>query len=160
MTRARSLIVAYVTLIGVAASLLLAACGDAAPGSEREADIYAAVIRALVPPDDDATMVTREVFIGSGDEGVPLDLQADVLQELNEYEGLRFVDDRAEAVEDAPPRLVHNQGVYLEIGPIPERGTRLEVDALRYLDEEHQQRLRLDVTRTAGAWTVGDVSEI
>lgn len=159
MARARSPILVYVTLIGVVASLLLAACGDAEPGSEREADIYAAVIRALVPPDDDTTRVTKEVFIGGGDGGVPLDLQADVLQELGEYERLRFVDDRAEAVEEDPPHLVRNHGVYLEIGAIPERGTRVDVDALRYVDDDNRERLRVRVVRVAGAWTVDEVSE-
>jgi hypothetical protein len=84
-------------------------------------------------------------------------VQADVLKELEEFESLRFVDDREEAISDKQPRAVHSDGVYLEIGPVPEAGSRIIVPAFRYTDRNHQRRLRLHMTRSGSTWTVTSI---
>ena len=153
--RGRAGAAAIVALALVAGAV--SSCGDSSPTSTRDADIYAAIVRALVPPEDDETKVTREVYVGSGADGVSLDVQADVVQELDEYERIRFVDEQAEAVDDEPPMAVHNGGVYLELGDIPERGTTVRVDARRYVSEDDDERLTVTVERAGGTWGVADV---
>jgi hypothetical protein len=142
--------------------VLFGACSRSSSSGDREAQIVAASVRALVPPEDDETKVTRAVFVGPpGTEGrASLDLQADVLKELDEFESLRFVDDRAEAIESEPPRAVHSDGVYLEVGPVPDTGSRVTVPALRYVDRKHQQRLRLHVAKSGSTWTVTSVDRL
>jgi hypothetical protein len=160
MTRTHARSAWLAAVIALASGLFVAACDRASPDDDREAKVIAASVRALVPPQDDEDKVTRDVFLGSPTEGaVALDLQADVLQDLKEYESFRFVDDRSEAIEEDPPRAVHNDGVYLEIGPIPTTGSRITVPALRYTDEDHQERLDLDLRRTGTRWAVTDVTE-
>jgi hypothetical protein len=113
------------------------------------------VIRGLVPPEkEDDTSVSRYVFVGQIPEAVPLDLQADILAELENYENIRFVDDRAEAVDDDPPHVVKNEGVYLEFRDVPETGRRRTVDVLRYVDEDHQEEMQVTVEDTSGTWAV------
>src|SRR5262245_57136691 len=145
MARVRSRIASSTALLTLVAAVLFGACSDTSSSGDREAKIVAASIRALVLPEDDETKVTRAVFVGSpATEGrASLDLQADVLKELDEFESLRFVDDRDEAISDKPPRAVHSDGVYLEIGPVPESGSRVTVPATRYIDRHHRRRLRL-----------------
>jgi hypothetical protein len=146
-------------LVAVVGAVLFGACGDSSSSGDREAQIVAAAVRALVRPEDDETKVTRAVFIGAPDERsrASLDLQADVLKELDEFESLRFVDDREEAISDKQPRAVHSDGVYLEIGPVPETGSRITVPAFRYIDRNHQRRLRLHMAKSGTTWTVTSI---
>ncbi|HEX5097084.1 MAG TPA: hypothetical protein VFX21_13750 [Acidimicrobiia bacterium] len=155
----RSRIASSAALATLGGALLFGACSDSSPSGDREAKIVAAAIRALVLPTNDETKVTRTVFVGAPEQPgrVSLDLQADVLNELDEFESLRFVDARAEAIEDDLSRRVHGDGVYLEIGPVPETGSRIVVPALHYLDRNHQSRLRLHMARSGSTWSVTSI---
>jgi hypothetical protein len=161
MTRVRSRIAASTVFLALAGAVLLGACSDSSPSADREAQIVAAAVRALVPPSDDETTVTRDVFVG-GDEDTraSLTVQADVLKELDEFESIRFVDDRSEAISDTPPHAVHSDGVYLEVGPVPKTGSRITVPALRYIDRDDQDRLRLRLARSGATWTVTAIESV
>jgi hypothetical protein len=156
----RSRVGASAAVFAFTGALLLGACSDSTPQDDRQAKIVAAAVRALVPPRTDDATVTRDVFLGNRTKDRDsVDLQADILQELDDYESIRFVDDRSEAIADEPPYAVHSDGVYLEIGPVPESRTRITVPALRYIDRDHQARLRLRVVRSGGVWTVTGIDE-
>jgi hypothetical protein len=117
--------------------------------------VYAAVVRGLVPPEnEDDRSVSRHVFVGETPDPVPLDLQADILAELDEYENLRFVDDPSEAIDEDPPRPVKNEGVYLEFRDVPESGRVRIVDLLRYVDEDDSEPLRVVVEESGGTWSL------
>lgn len=129
-------------------------CGDSSPATASEAEIYAVVVRTLVPPENDEETVTRDVFVGREDDSVPLDVQAEVLQELSEYEHIRFVDERNEAIDDDPPMPVHNDGVYVEVRSLNQGSQTAYVRVLRYIDENDQAEVELDLERVGGVWSV------
>ena len=115
-------------------------CSSSSRTTHNEAGIYAAVIRAAVPPETDDDDVSREIFVWH-DGGVPLELQAGILQELEEYERVRFIDDPEEAIETEAPNSVRNDGVYLEFTDLRQTGERARVDVLRYVDEADRDEL-------------------
>lgn len=144
-------------LVGLLA-MLVGACGGASESSQRRAGIYAAVIRALVPADDITDSVEHTVFVGTRlEKGLPLDLQAELLRELEEFDDLRFVDAPAEAIDEAVDgQPVRNEGVYVEFGVVPDRGTVARVDALVYADEDDRERSSFRVEKVGTQWTVVD----
>ncbi len=159
MTRVRSRIGSSVALLAFTSFALVSACTDSSPSADREATVIGVIVRGLVPTRGDETTVTRDVFIGNRDDPFSAELQADVVQELHNYESVRFVDDRSEAIGDEAPRPVHSDGVYLEIGPIPMVGTRITVPVLRYVDQDKQAHLLVKLKRSAGVWTVIAIDE-
>jgi hypothetical protein len=137
----------------------VAACGDSSAGTVDEAQIYAAVIRVVVPPEPTAEKVSQEIFIGSGGEEIGLELQSDILQELHEYEHVRFVDSREEAVDEDPPKPVKNEGVYVEFVTVSANASAARANVLRYVDENNESRMTIRLTRTGGAWVVEGIDE-
>jgi hypothetical protein len=144
----------------VAATVVLAlfsACGRSSPSTNRESEIYAAAIRALVPPEIDEEDVSREVFVGQRDGTIPISLQSDILQELTDFDHLRFVDEPAEAIDRDPPRAVKNEGVYLEFRDVVAEPRTARVRVLRYVDADDRRDFVLDLERSGGIWSTSKV---
>lgn len=156
----------------LAITLAIVSCGsDDADATDREAEIYVAIIRALAP--DEPGGSSRNAGVDEGDlvvyagalddeETIPLEVQAAVVEELEELEELatvRFVDSRDEAVDDAEESVpVLEEGVLVLLGPVPSGGAP-SVDAERYVDLDDSVRVRVDLQRADGAWEVAGVDE-
>jgi hypothetical protein len=128
-----------VAALALAASALLAACGgdgaDAGTDDHDVPEVYISVIRALAPS---GAGMPKVVFI----EALPgtklsLEDQATVVQAFGDGTDIRFVDERAEAVDDkAPQARVRRDGVLLQMHPVEEHDRTLTVKATRYVSRD------------------------
>ena len=141
----------------IAVFAMLSVCGESSSSTNRESEIYAAAIRALVPPEADEEHVSREVFVGQRDDTLPIGLQSDILQDLSEFDHLRFVDESAEALDRDPPRAVKNGGVYLEFRDVVVGPRTARVRVLRYVDGDDRRDLVIDFERSGGMWSTSGV---
>lgn len=149
-----------------ALTVALAACGSGDPQTnERDADVYAAVIEAVAtdePIDPDSGDDPTVVYAATADEddGISLDVQAAVVEQLEDVLTIRFVDERDEAVDDSErSEPVLEEGVLVVLGTVPP-GLSPSVEAERYLDRFHIEELRVDVERSGDDWTVANVEPV
>jgi hypothetical protein len=141
--------------------LSLGSCGsEATPDTERDAEVYAAVIRALAaqaPPDvtaDDAP--DRVIFVGPLDEESPisLEVQAATVEQFENAEIIRFVDHREEPIDsELPEAPVRDDGILILVGTVP-GGSAPSVDAELYVDRDDVTRFTATAQRQDGEWTV------
>lgn len=103
-------------------AVLLAGCGQ---GTDRREDaageIYAAAIRWLVDDARPAGPTTGErVFVEAVDGAViPLPVQVDVVNRLEETLAVRFIDSRQEAIDTAlPGDPVREEGILVGLGAV------------------------------------------
>ena len=154
----------------LAITLATVACGsDSASPTDRESDVYATLIQALAPsePTERATSeeideLDRVVYAGSLDEEQPisLEVQAAVVEQLEDFATVRFVDERAEAIDDTDDREpVLEDGVLILLGRVPS-GRKPSVDAERYVDIEDTVHVRVTVERADGDWDVASVDRL
>lgn len=157
----------------VAITLAVVSCGsDGADATDRDARVYVSVIRALAPgepdergqPDPAATTgeLDRVIYVGPLDEeqAIPLEVQAAVVEQLVDFATVRFVDERAEAIDDRDHRApVLEEGVLVLVGPVP-AGGRPTVDAERYVDAGDAARVRVSLEATDGDWDVVGVDTL
>lgn len=154
----------------VAITLAVVSCGsDGADATDRDAGVYVAVIRALAPgeagertPGGTIDELDRVVYVGPLDDAqhIPLEVQAAVVEQLDELATVRFVDERAEAIDDDDEEApVLEDGVLVLVGPVP-AGARPSVDAERYVDAGDAARLRVRLEPTDGAWEAVGVDTI
>lgn len=155
------------TFLAVAglAPLVVNSCGsDGSPTTERDADVYAAVIRALAdePPDPwrDRTDIDDErqrvVFAGPLDEeiAISLEVQAAVVEALDDLATIRFVDQRTEAIDDDEEgQPVLEGGMLVLLGTVP-AGRSPSVDAERYLALDDAVQYVVTAEQSDGEWTV------
>ncbi|MFW2381616.1 MAG: hypothetical protein ACN4GZ_07655 [Acidimicrobiales bacterium] len=106
------------------AALLLAGCpangDDEAP--DRDASVYRGVINDIVKEtsvqtEDPETLPT--LFIEAFDpEGIPLEVQVELVAEFEERYAVRFIDDRIEATDiELPGSPVRPESLFLGLGP-------------------------------------------
>jgi hypothetical protein len=139
----------------------LGSCGsEATPDTERNAEVYAAVIRALAaqaPPDVTGNEEReRVIFVGPLDEESPisLEVQAATLEHFENAETIRFVDHREEAIDsELPEAPVRDDGMLILLGTVPD-GAAPSVDAELYLDRDDVTRFTATAQRRDGDWTV------
>jgi hypothetical protein len=147
----------------LATALAVGSCGsDATQATERDADIYGAVIRTLAPesPGAETDELDRVVYAGPLDDQVEisLEVQVAVIDELDEFATIRFVDSRDEAIEeDEPGEPVLEDGVLMLLSAIPS-GSAPSVDAERYVDDDEAARYRATLERSEGVWKVVKVA--
>jgi hypothetical protein len=149
----------------VATTLAVGSCGsEDKQATERDAGVYAAVIRALAPeepPDLDAGTdeLDRIVYAGPLDEEVEisLEVQVAVIDELEEFATIRFVDTSDEAIEEGEEgEPVLEDGVLLLLSTVP-TGSSPSVDTERYVDLDDAARYRVTLERPGGEWEVVNV---
>ena len=154
----------------LAITLAIASCGsDGVDDTDREVDAYVAVIRALTadepggsPPDTEVDQPDLVVYAGALDDeqSISLEVQAAVVEQLEDVATVRFVDERDEAVDDAEEGApVLEDGVLLLLGPVPS-GSAPSVDAERYIDVDDTTRARVDLQRANDGWDVVGVDAI
>ena len=126
------------------------------PPHDRTSAIAAAVVRAVVTQGTNPAEVRAPVFVAPADPEQPisLEVQAGDVEALEDFKTLRFVDDPAEAIiEDDPGKPVVDGGILVELGPIPETGDTVVVDAKRYESEDEADDYRARVQRSGDTWT-------
>lgn len=144
------------TVGGVAAS----ACSSTSPETaEREAHVYAVVIQALaVDALDDLTpsrgQPEQVVFAGPLDDEppIPLEVQAAVVDELEDFVTVRFVDSGSEAVDDSGEgRVILEDGLIVLLGAVPS-GSSPRVAAERYVTPDRSDHFRVHTEESDGEW--------
>lgn len=149
----------------VATTVAVGSCGaEDGQSVERGAQVYAAVIRALVSeppghPDTGAEQRDRIVYAGPLGENVDisLEVQVAVVDRLEEFATIRFVDDRNEAIDDDEQgEPVREDGVLLLLGRIPD-GRSPSFEAARYIDVDAATRFRVTAERSRGKWKVANL---
>ena len=144
-----------------AATLAIAACGEDDSGPRaHDAEVYGAVIRALAPdpPGEPVRELDRDVFVGPIDDEVDISLgvQASVVDDLEKFATIRFVDDKDEAIGSDEREPVIDDGVLVLLGRVPTGGSPT-VRAVRYVDADDSRRFRVTVRGSDDVWNVVDI---
>jgi hypothetical protein len=151
----------------VASALAVGACGsEDSPTTERDAEVYAAVIRTLAPEDPgvlgtEVDELDTTVYVGPLDDDVEISLeeQIQVVDDLEDFATVTFVDNHDEAIDDAEEGdPVLEDGVLLLLGAVP-TDRAPTVDAERYVDVDDSARFRVTLQQSGDEWTVRNVAE-
>jgi hypothetical protein len=152
----------------MAVALAMGSCGSGGPSEhEREANIYAAVIQAVAPdepagPGAETEELERVVYAGSLDEErvISLEVQAAVVEMLEDFATIRFVDEKTEAIDDtADGEPVLDDGVLVLLGAVP-TGRSPSIDAERYVDLDDDEHFRINLERSDNEWSIVDLSPV
>lgn len=152
--------VRWLLAVSVLALATVAGCGDDADGEAApqriDAEVYAAVVSWFAdqqpPPEDDELGV---VFLDDLGEPIPIEVQVELLDVLEDELNVRFIDDDEEAVdEDVEGMPVHDDGLLLRLGPVVDRQEHVEVDVEQYEAEDEVSRYRVVVESSGDAWRV------
>jgi hypothetical protein len=152
----------------MAVALAMGSCGSGDPNEhEREANVYAAVIQALAPdepagPGAETEELERVVYAGSLDEErvISLEVQAAVVELLEDFATIRFVDEKTEAIDDtADDEPVLEDGVLVLLGAVP-TGRSPSIDAERYVDLDDDEHFRISLERSDDEWSIVDLDPV
>lgn len=124
VSSARSTPVLGVLVVVLLGASGLVACGDEpSPGHSRDAAIYTSMIRWIVdnhPPEMDDSGGMPTVYIEPLGDGLPLQVQVEVIDLLTDEVTLRFTDRREEAVaNDDDLRPVAPGSILVGLAPVP-----------------------------------------
>ena len=155
----------FLSLVWVALAAGAAASGcssnaidpGADPADDRTAAVYEPIIGWLVddePGIGDDNEAEWVLYVASRSETViDIDVQAAVYADMEEVVEVRFIDDRAEAVdgelEDEP---VRDLGLLIGLGAVPPEGETVEVYADRYRQIGMVDAWRFVVRQVDGGW--------
>jgi hypothetical protein len=162
---------AVALLLALVGGTLLGACGqsgDDGADTDRVAGVYLAALRwaaaSLAPspppttaggerpePDDDPPTVYA---LGLNGEAIPVAVQAVVVKELRDDVNVRFADARGDVVDDDGVERVHDDGLLVSLGEVPETGDDVTLDAELYRDVDDDHAYQLRVRLTDGVWSV------
>jgi hypothetical protein len=152
----------------MAVTLAVGSCGSGDPSEhEREANVYAVVIRALAlnepaDPGGETEELERVVYAGSLDEQrvISLEVQAAVVEILEDFATIRFVDEKAEAIDDtADGGPVLEDGVLVLLGAVP-TGRSPSVEAERYVDLDDHEHFRISLERSNDDWSIVELDPV
>jgi hypothetical protein len=136
----------------VAVSGVAAACGsEPEPYRVTSADAYTAIVdwqaEQWTPPPDDEEALPVIYVVATGGETIDVAVQAAVTEATADAAVVRFADEAKEsfdaATEGAP---VHDDGVMLAVGAVPEPAFSLSVDVERFEAEAESEQLTVDIT--------------
>lgn len=159
----------FLAIAGLA-PLVVNSCGsDGSPMIERDAGVYAAVIRALAdePPDpwrdrvDIDDQRERVVFAGPLDEeiAISLEVQAAVVEALEDLATIRFVDQRTEAIDDDDDEQpVLEGGMLVLLGTVP-AGRSPAVETERYVALDAATQYVVTAEQSDGEWMVVNLEQ-
>jgi hypothetical protein len=151
--------------VGVA-TLTLAACDqaddDPRAGEGREAAVYESILEWILDEEPVADTDERPgwtMFVGSRHERpIAVDVQVLVVETLDERIVVRFIDERAEAVdEDADKQPVRENGMLVGLGAVPAEGDRVDVYVDRYRETDDVDAWEVTVRRAGESWTITGV---
>jgi len=157
---------AVVLRLGLVAAVLFGGCRDGTSAEEGSiAGLYSAAVRWLVEEANEGESPAPErVFIEAvGEEGIPLEVQAEVVSQLKDVISVRFIDAREEAIViDEPGDPIRDGGVLLGLGDVTDidrSPVRLYAD--RYRDVYDVVAYELLFDRRGGTWQVtGEPREV
>jgi len=154
--------------IGIALATVVASCSSDGESAANTVEDTAAVIALVnwaadeMPPEvDENGDVDPPVVYVATESGGRLDagLQASVVEDTAETATVRFADDRSEAVDDTSELMpVHDDGVMLVIGELPEPAVTLTIDVEWYRSVDQSSNLVVTITAGAGGAAVTDSS--
>ncbi len=147
-------------------AVTLAACDtaddDPTAGDGREAAVYESILGWVL--DDEPVAVADErpewtMFVASRFEApIGVDVQALVVEALDERVVVRFIDARAEAVDEGQEDLpVRADGLLVGLGAVPPEGDRIGVYVDRYRNVGDVQAWEVTVRRAGVKWEVAGV---
>lgn len=132
-----------VVALGLILALANAACDPSTETGEREAVAYTGLVKTVVGPEpfdkfDDPRDLVVWIY-PLGDQPIDLDVQVEVLDRLEDYATVRFVDAFEEAVAEEKAGVpVLQDGVVVGLGPLPQDLSRAQVE--RYESEVDEPR--------------------
>jgi hypothetical protein len=152
---------------GFTLALVLSGCASNtdADNTLRDAAVYRSVIvdvvdRSAVDLDSSGELPT--LFIETFDaDGVALEVQVEIVNDLIEQYEVRFIDDREEAIEmDLAELPVRSNGLLIGLGPIVHNGA-IDVRTELYLSANEIRAYRYTLAGRDDRWaTVGAPEEI
>lgn len=144
--------VALVALLGVSMST---ACAGSSPDDtgQRAASVYVEVVRWFADRSSDDPE-PLPVFVEPRGEGasLPLDVQADVVNETQDIAEVRFIDARDEALTDGEDghTVVVDDGVLIRLAPVVEEGDRVLLDVDVHEVDDDFVTMQFDIRRGGG----------
>ena len=153
--------------VGIAAIVVVACSSDG--GSTQGTVEDTAAVTALVnwaagemPPEvDENGDVEPPIVYVATHSGSTLDagLQASVVEETTDTATVRFADDRSEAIDDTSELMpVHDDGVMLVVGDLPDPAPTLTVDVEWYRSIDETRNLVVTITADPSGAIVTDSS--
>lgn len=132
-----------VVALGLILALANAACDPSTETAEREAAAYTGLVEAAVGPEPFADLDDpRELVVWIyplGDEPIDLDVQVAVLDRLDDFATVRFVDSFVEAIDEEEAGMpVLEDGVAVGLGPLRQDLSQARVE--RYESEADEPR--------------------
>jgi hypothetical protein len=89
------------------------------------------------------------------EEPIGVDVQAFIVEALDDRVDVRFIDERTEAVEDGDERQpVREDGILVGLGAVPPEGDRVDVYVDRYRKIDDIQAFDVAVRRRGDTWEV------
>ena len=146
----------------IAAVTMASSCSDGGGDDvvERDAAVYGVIVQWVVEAEAEPAAVDDglTVFLEALDQDeITLEVQAAVVQGLESVVTVRFIDDRAEAVDHSQPgEPVREGGLLLGLGPVPRSGNTVEVTVERYIQDDESVGSRFTVRSAGGTWSVRD----
>lgn len=143
-----------VAIAGLAVALTAVACDTTSETVDREAALHAELVEATVGTEPFAELddpLDLVVWIHPlGDDPIDLGVQVGVLERLDDYATIRFVDAFEEAVDEDEAGLpVRQNGVVIGLGPL--RADSAQVRVERYESEQDGPEAFV-ASRTDGEW--------
>jgi hypothetical protein len=139
------------------AATITACAGDDGDDDIAREEVVTAVVRDVVaglPPGEDPDDRPVVYVLPVGEQEIAATVQADVAEALVDDVDVRFADERAEAVEgDEPNEPVHDDGVLVGVGDLPESGP-VEVVVEIYRDAREQSRVVYTFGRESSEWRI------
>jgi hypothetical protein len=148
------------------AALVLAGCPSSTEDDthDRDAAVYRAVINDLVrdqPVETQDPEALPALFIEAFDpEGIPLEVQVEIVADFETRFAVRFLDDRVEATDiELPGSPVRLESLLIGLGPIVGDDT-VDVRGELYFSETDIRAYRYTLDEQAdGSWSIVDLPE-
>lgn len=150
-------------LLVVCVALVAAACssepGGASEGDDRTAAVYRSILSWFVDAegplaeDHEADWV---MFIATrSEEPIDIDVQAALVEGMESDVFVRFIDARAEAVdEESDNEVVRDDGILIGLGAVPDESDTVEVYTDRYRDATDVEAWLVTIRRSGDNWQV------
>jgi hypothetical protein len=149
------------TALTASALLTVASCsaGHGPDANDRAIAIYSVVIRTVTQPagGPPTTVAHAPVFVVAADtrSRLSLEVQAGIVEELHDFATIRFVDKRAEAIDETDPRkAVADRGILLTLGKIPSGSSDVNVQVQRYERAGTTASYTVSLHLSGSTWTL------
>jgi hypothetical protein len=162
----RSLVAACCAVVALVASAA-ASCVDDEPGAgqdptQRLVEIYSVAVTEIADdaptaaPEEGGEDKKRNVYLRASDETeITAEVQVGVVNDLDEWANVRFIDDMEEAVDlEADGAPVRDDGILIGLGEVSEGEVSAMLTADRYVSDSSIVVYEVALQRRSGEWTV------